>query len=109
MVMISIWIWMFGNMISSMFGSIFIKYYINTNNILWLLGALTWYLLLSFTYINIYMNNDVATSYTVVNMLSIIFITLYSFLFLGESCDLYTCTGLAFCCIGLYILSWNIK
>jgi multidrug transporter EmrE-like cation transporter len=104
-----VWISIICNVLAAIFGSIFIKYYLINKDIMWLFLAFLCYLVLPFNYMNIYTNNNVSSLYTVVNVVSIIFITIYSFIFFNETCDFNTCLGLALCIGGVWLLTNNIK
>jgi len=98
-------IWFIISSISAIVPIILIKEYLITKNILLLVLAAFCYLMLMISYLNIFSKNKVSTSYTIIQLLQILLVTLFGVLAFKEKLTTESIFGIIAALIALYFLS----
>lgn len=98
-------IWFLVAIINSALASILAKYYVVTNNILYLYSAIFCNIFLVFAYVNIFSSTDISTGYACIKVIAIILVSITGFLFLNETCNINKIIGLLFGIMAIYCLS----
>jgi drug/metabolite transporter (DMT)-like permease len=83
---------------------IFIKRYINTNQIYNLFFALILYVLLLLSYIKLFENEEVSSTYTILQILQIFLVLFAGILFFKESITMNKIFGLLLGSLSIYLL-----
>ena len=86
---------------------IFIKRYINTNQIYNLFFALILYILLLLSYIKLFENADISSTYTILQILQIFLVLFAGIIFFKESINMTKIIGIILGTISIYFLLKN--
>lgn len=98
-------LWFILAVINSALAGIFVKYYITTNNICYLYGAIFCNVFLIYNYVKIFNNNSIVISYPYIKVLSIVLVAITGVLIFNEKCSNYTICGIIFGLLSIVLLS----
>ena len=80
------------------------KYISDNNNNIYILLALFTYVVLIFSYIKIFNNTEVSSSYTLLQILQILIVVIFGLFFLDEKITLYKISGIITGIASIYLL-----
>ena len=97
--------WFIIGSISAILPVIFIKEYLISNKIIFILLSLVCYLILIKSYIHIFSKNTVSIAYTILQLLQILIVVLMGILFFKEGITLNKTIGVILAIISIYYLT----
>jgi multidrug transporter EmrE-like cation transporter len=101
-----IYVWSLLAIIAMVGSSLCIKQSIINNNKNWFYCALLLAMFLAYSYLNLYTdNNNVAITYTIINILAIVFFNIIGIICLGESYSNNKLIGIVFGLVSIFILT----
>ena len=81
-----------------------LKKYIETSDHLYIVYAMILYGFLSFLYLKLLRHNDISFIYTILNIISILTISVIGFLYFDDKIDNYKITGIILSIISIFLL-----
>lgn len=99
------YIWYIVAVLTSAFAGLFVKWYIKTNNNIYLYSSILCQLILVVAYIKLFNDNDISSSYPFIKILSIIIVAIIGFSFLNEIITIKTIIGILLGGISIFLLS----
>ncbi len=97
--------WLFIASISAVSTSILIKEYTVTNDNTYIYLTILAYLILMISYINIFQNNELSSTYTVLQIIQILLIIMFGYVFLNEKLNSKKIIGYISGLICIYLLN----
>ena len=86
----------------------FMKYYIETKNIRWVIFSMLSYLLLIYAYYNILNNKNIIVVYTITKALSILIVVLSGYFLFNDKIDVKSMTAILLLLTSLYLLESSL-
>lgn len=82
----------------------FLKKYIETSNPCYIIYAMIFYGFLSFLYLKLLRNNDISFMYTILNIISILTVSLIGIFYFGDKINIYKTIGIILSIISIIFL-----
>ena len=98
-------IWYIVAIVNSALAGILAKYYVLTNNILYLYIAILCNVFNIFAYVQIFNDASMSTGYAFIKVMAILLVAMVGFIFLEETCTLRSVIGIIFGMLAIYFLS----
>ena len=98
-------IWYIVAILNSALAGILAKYYVLSNNMIYLYAAIFCNVFLIFAYVQIFNDHSMSTGYAYIKVLAILIVAIVGFIFLEEKCTFNSILVIIFGILAIYFLS----